>query len=590
MRVSNLLHRLKGIIITKDDCSWVWNVDPDKRCEWVRSTSDCKLNSYIQYAEILFCSFDSSKSHLFIPGIILCVLWLLYLFLVLGTSADNFFCPSLSVIADVLRLSENIAGVTILAFGNGAPDVFTSLVSEEGIGELIMFVELIGAGVFVTAVIAGTIGIVAPVDIIAKTFIRDCCFYVSSIIWVSYISADDVIELWESLSLLLIYVLFILCVVIMQWIDNREVNRKDKILQIQDNDMLQTYLSPTTAQKHISKRVKAGAFSIKTKIDLAIATEISKVQFDSDESPSSSQVDLSQNGRPKGLFAEFFFDMNPIKAYDWKNANFLLRIILILRIPIMLVLQFIIPVVNKTAAKSGWSKLLNCIQPSVLPTVAVIILKVDDVEVGPLPLVVIVFVLGAVVSVVLITRTSRDQPPKYHNAFALLGFLGATLVVWVIAGEVMAVLESIGFASRISDAMLGLTLLAWGNSVGDLISNVAIARQGFARMGYSACFGGPLFNTLVGLGLHWTYTAFQHHDYRTHIINSDMMPGCLAFLLCSLTTSFLYLNITGFALRQSYGYVLISIYLVFMLINLLSEIKFIHPLGADHRPLTGIVQ
>lgn len=109
--------------------------------------------------------------------------------------------------------------------------------------------------------------------------------------------------------------------------------------------------------------------------DLAIATEISKVQLDSDESPSSSQVDLSQIGRPRGLFAEFFFDMNPIKAYDWKNANFFLRIMLILRIPIMLVLQFIIPVVNKTAAKSGWSKLLNCIQPSVLPTVAVIILK-----------------------------------------------------------------------------------------------------------------------------------------------------------------------------------------------------------------------
>ncbi|XP_074102738.1 mitochondrial sodium/calcium exchanger protein [Cotesia typhae] len=376
----------------------------------------------------------------------------------------------------------------------------------------------------------------------------------------------------------------------MQWIENREVNRKDKILQIQDDDMLQTYLSPTTAQEHISKRVKAGAFSIKTKIDLAIATEISKVQLDSDESPSSSQVDLSQTGQPRGLFAEFFFDMNPIKSYDWKNANFLLRIMLILRIPIMLVLQFIIPVVNKTAAKSGWSKLLNCIQPSVLPTVSVIILKVDDIEVGPLPLVVIVFVLGAAVSVILIARTSHDQPPKYHNAFALLGFTGATLVVWVIAGEVMAVLESIGFASRISDAMLGLTLLAWGNSVGDLISNVAIARQGFARMGYSACFGGPLFNTLVGLGLHWTYTALQHHDYRTYIINSDMMPGCLAFLLCSLATSFLYLNITGFSVRQSYGYLLISIYLVFMLINFLSEIKFIHPLGADHRPLTEIVQ
>ncbi|XP_053593405.1 mitochondrial sodium/calcium exchanger protein [Microplitis demolitor] len=502
---------------------------------------------------------------------------------------QSFFCPSLAVIADVLRLSENIAGVTILAFGNGAPDVFTSLVSEEGVGELIMFVELIGAGVFVTAVIAGTIGIIAPFEIIAKTFMRDCCFYILSVIWISYISEDDVIELWESLSLLLIYILFIITVVVMQWIDNRESSRKAKILQIQDDDMLQSYLSPKTAAAHISKPVKVGPFSIKTKIDLAIAAEISKIHLDSDEFRASSLAAVSFHpGRPTGLFVEFIFDMNPIKVYDWRNANFLLKIVLILRAPIMVILQFIIPVVNQTVEKSGWSKLLNCIQLCVLPTIAIVILQYHDVKLGPLPLVVIILILGSIASAILIAKTSLDEPPKYHNAFALLGFSGATLVVWVIASEVMAVLESIGFASGISDAMLGLTLLAWGNSVGDLISNVAIARQGFARMGYSACFGGPLFNTLVGLGLNWSFTALRHSDYRTKIINSDMMPGCLAFLLCSLITSTIYLNITGFAVRHSYGYLLYSIYFVFMLINILSEIKFIHPLGADHQPINEI--
>ncbi|XP_057326769.1 mitochondrial sodium/calcium exchanger protein-like isoform X4 [Microplitis mediator] len=372
----------------------------------------------------------------------------------------------------------------------------------------------------------------------------------------------------------------------MQWVDNRESSRKAKILQIQDDDMLQSYLSPKTAAAHISKPVKVGPFSIKTKIDLAIAAEISKIHLDSDELRASSLAALSfQTGRPTGLFVEFIFDMNPIKVYDWRNANILLKFVLILRAPIMIILQFIIPVVNQTVEKSGWSKLLNSIQLCVLPTIAIVILQYHDVKLGPLPLVVIILILGGIASAILIAKTSLDEPPKYHNAFALLGFSGATLVVWVIASEVMAVLESIGFASGISDAMLGLTLLAWGNSVGDLISNVAIARQGFARMGYSACFGGPLFNTLVGLGLNWSFTALRHSDYRTKIINSDMMPGCLAFLLCSLITSTIYLNITGFAVRHSYGYLLYSIYFVFMLINILSEIKFIHPLGADHKPL-----
>jgi sodium/potassium/calcium exchanger 6 len=44
----------------------------------------------------------------------------------------------------VLGLSENLAGVTVLAFGNGSPDIFTSLVgAPRGRSELV-FGELIG--------------------------------------------------------------------------------------------------------------------------------------------------------------------------------------------------------------------------------------------------------------------------------------------------------------------------------------------------------------------------------------------------------------------------------------------------------------
>lgn len=110
--------------------------------------------------------------------------------------------------------------------------------------------------------------------------------------------------------------------------------------------------------------------------DLAIAAEISKIHLDSDEFRASSLAAVSFHpGRPTGLFVEFIFDMNPIKVYDWRNANFLLKIVLILRAPIMVILQFIIPVVNQTVEKSGWSKLLNCIQLCVLPTIAIVILQ-----------------------------------------------------------------------------------------------------------------------------------------------------------------------------------------------------------------------
>lgn len=118
----------------------------------------------------------------------------------------------------------------------------------------------------------------------------------------------------------------------------------------------------------------------------------------------------------------------------------------------------------------------------------------------------------------------------------------------------------------------------------DLISNITIARQGFPRMGYAACFGGPMFNTLLGLGLTYGIAAAADPEQQTKIRISDMAPGCIAFLLCSLIATVIYFNITGAVARRSYGYLLYSFYFAFLLMQFLSEFHVIHPLGTDHRP------
>lgn len=49
--------------------------------------------------------------------------------------------------------------------------------------------------------------------------------------------------------------------------------------------------------------------------------------------------------------------------------------------------------------------------------------------------------------------------------------------------------------------MLGLTFLAWGNSSGDLVTNLAVAKAGYPGMAIAGSYGGPLFNLLLGVGL-----------------------------------------------------------------------------------------
>ena len=45
----------------------------------------------------------------------------------LASTADVYLSPSLEYMTIKFGLSESLAGVTLLAFGNGAPDVFSAI-------------------------------------------------------------------------------------------------------------------------------------------------------------------------------------------------------------------------------------------------------------------------------------------------------------------------------------------------------------------------------------------------------------------------------------------------------------------------------
>ncbi|XP_051156265.1 mitochondrial sodium/calcium exchanger protein-like [Leptopilina boulardi] len=517
----------------------------------------------------------------FIYGCILLILWLLYLFLILATTSDNFFCPSLGVISTVFRLSDSIAGVTILAFGNGAPDIFTSLASSPD-DSMIMFTELIGAGVFVTALIAGSVAVFAPFQVHWKSFLRDCSFYILATGWICYLVNDQIIHLWEALSCIVLYALFIITVVLMQVYDSREENIKNRFPKMVDVEILRMFLTNRDITYH--PQLRSRAVNLQTKLDVAIAKEMERNKLD--QEPLEQQVlqEKEKSSRPKGLFREFLFDVSPINIDDWRSGNVFLKTVLVIRTPFMFFLQLCVPVVNEIAEKRGWSKLLNCLQLFLTPIIVLFFFKAWNSKIYMVPSIALGVPIFAGIAIIVFLLTSADRIPYFHNGFAFLGFGAAMFVVYFVAGEVMLVLQCIGYISGISDAMLGITFLAWGNSIGDLISNVTIAKKGFPRMGYAACFGGPMFNTLLGLGLTYGIAAARAEGNLIQIRISDMAPGCLAFLFCSLLASMIYLTATGFLARRSYGFLLYTIYFSFILICFLSEFHIIHPLGTDHRP------
>ena len=49
----------------------------------------------------------------------------------LASTADEYLSPALEKITLYFKMNESLAGVTLLAFGNGAPDVFSALAASE---------------------------------------------------------------------------------------------------------------------------------------------------------------------------------------------------------------------------------------------------------------------------------------------------------------------------------------------------------------------------------------------------------------------------------------------------------------------------
>ena len=67
---------------------------------------------------------------------------------------------------------------------------------------------------------------------------------------------------------------------------------------------------------------------------------------------------------------------------------------------------------------------------------------------------------------------------------ALYGFIMAASMIDYIADNLVALLDFIGIVLHIPGSIMGLTILAWGNSMADLSANITMARKGkIARLG-----------------------------------------------------------------------------------------------------------
>lgn len=149
------------------------------------------------------------------------------LFYLLGNTASEYFCSSLESLSKLLNLSPTIAGVTLLSLGNGAPDVFASLVAFMGDGTSdIGLNTVLGGASFVTCVVVGIISILLRrqwIKVNRSAFIRDVLFFLLVLLSVFLILLHGHINLWGSIGFSSMYIIYVLVVYVShaQWLSFR---------------------------------------------------------------------------------------------------------------------------------------------------------------------------------------------------------------------------------------------------------------------------------------------------------------------------------------------------------------------------------
>jgi solute carrier family 24 (sodium/potassium/calcium exchanger), member 6 len=183
------------------------------QCAYVRKHCPDEQAGIFAYLELYYCDLSNAQP---LAGIILTI-WLCLLFSTIGIAASDFFCINLSTIANMLHMSQNMAGVTFLAFGNGSPDVFSTFAAMNTNSGSLAVGELIGAAGFITAVVAGSMAIVRPFKVPKLSFTRDVIFFLIAAAFSMTFLYDGKLHVWECLTMVGLYIFYVITVLVWAW-------------------------------------------------------------------------------------------------------------------------------------------------------------------------------------------------------------------------------------------------------------------------------------------------------------------------------------------------------------------------------------
>ena len=141
-------------------------------------------------------------------------------------------------------------------------------------------------------------------------------------------------------------------------------------------------------------------------------------------------------------------------------------------------------------------------------------------------------------------------------------FLGAVCWIGVASFLMVWFATTIGDVYGVPPAVMGLTVLAAGTSVPDLLTSVIVARQGEGDMAVSSSIGSNIFDVLVGLPLPWIMYSLTYG--RSVLVGAESLFGSILILFVMLSCVIGTVACFNWRMTRSLGAIMFVLYFAFV--------------------------
>ncbi|XP_030556293.1 putative sodium/calcium exchanger 7 [Drosophila novamexicana] len=579
------------------NCFVVLNFPYEERCEFVKKAKNCiHGTNFVPYMHLFACHFKCKNQFQELVFVAIFFFVCLELVLCLGYAAHYYYSPALKVVSRMLHMNEHLAGVTILAFGNTSPELFSNLTSHKD--NVPVFGNCLSTALFVVMFVGGLICYLCPFKMSSYSIVRDLLFLILGVTLLEYmISSDGLLSIRECCILALVYIVYLVVNVLDLYL--MHVSTRSLRVQIDALDSIENTQDVKEQRRSLEK--KYNVIKVDQRVDI-----LKREQGPMADGPSftymtkrpgrRARIDMRANRRilynefqrrNQYLFRDFFYALRPVDLADWRKANMLMRTFYIIRAPIVIICALYIPLVDYEKELNGWNKLLNCLQIIINPAITItmgsaIIFReksrlwystiTETCKYGFYS-----FAITVPISIFVFCHSRTGVPPAYHWLYTILNLTGSMFLTFQCASEIALIIDVCGHILKVESDFMGATVSAIASALGNLVTNTSLALLGYEKMAYAATIGSPFFSVLLGTGAVLASRILSGGSPTIENMHGKYGENAFVLLLLGLLSTLLWTALLNYNSRRSVGIFSMGIYLLYLVFTLLIRYGIIQP-------------